>query len=193
MKKPLLTFTLLFVIGMLVNKTQAQTSLELGIRAGVNFASFSDSKQEVDSRRIGFMAGAYAVVPISKTSFSIQPEILYTQKGAEINEVEIHFSYIEIPLLVRVNLASKRQLKPHLYLGPSVSFNLDAEEDPPAQGNIPLAEERANNVVYGLAVGGGTNINRINIGLRYNYDFKEAFDLQDAKHSAISIVLGYQF
>ena len=176
MKKPLLTFALLFVVGMFVNQTRAQTTLELGIRGGVNFASFSDSKQEVDSRRIGLMAGAYAVVPISGTAFSIQPEVLYTQKGAGINDVEIHFSYLEVPLLARVNLTSKRKLKPHLYLGPSVSFNLNAEEDPPAQGgDIPLAKERANNVVYGLAAGGGMNINRINIGLRYNYDLKEAF------------------
>lgn len=194
MEKLLLTFTLLFASGTVINQAKAQTAPAFGIRGGVNFASFSDSKQEVDSRRVGLMAGAYAVVPISGTSFSIQPEVLYTQKGAEINDVEINFSYIEIPVLARIDFAAERNLSPHLYLGPYAGINVNAEENPPAQEGLPRAEERANNFVYGLAVGGGVDINKINIGLRYSYDLEEAFaELQDARHRAISIVVGYQF
>ncbi|MCW9705437.1 porin family protein [Fodinibius salsisoli] len=192
MKKLLLTLTL-FITGVIANQVKAQTSPEFGIRGGINFASFSNSKQEVDSRRVGLLAGAYAVVPISGTSFSIQPEVLYTQKGAEINDVEIKFSYIEIPVLARIDFATERNLTPHLYLGPYAGINVNAEENPPAQGDIPLAEERANDFVYGLTVGGGIDMNSINIGLRYSYGLEEVFKIEGARNTAISIVAGYQF
>jgi len=193
MKKLLLTFTLLLAAGIIINQAKAQTDPAFGIRGGVNFASFNDFKQEVDSRRVGLVAGAYGIFPITGTSFLVQPEVLYTQKGAEINGVEIKFSYIEIPVLVRVNIAAKHQMTPHLYLGPYASFNLNVEEDPPAQGNVPSAEERTNNIVYGLSLGGGVDINSINIGLRYNHDFKNVFDKGGGENTAISIVVGYQF
>ncbi len=172
-------------MSVIVNKTNAQLLFEYGIRGGVNLASFNDSKQEIDSRRIGILAGVYGKVRISSIPISIQPEVLYSQKGAEINGVEVKLSYIEIPILARVNLSQKGIIKPHIYLGPYLGFNLNYEEEP--SGDL----EEANNMDYGLVFGAGINVKKLNVGLRYSLGLKEIFEIEEERNNVIAIIFGY--
>ncbi len=187
MKKLLLSFALLFVTGIFVNEVKAQIRPTFGIRGGVNFASFNDSKQAVDSRRIGLLAGLYAVVNIPGTPVSIQPEVFYSQKGVEINNVEVLLNYLEIPLLVRIDFAEMAALSPHIYAGPYLAFNLNYEEEP--AGNLPNTK----NIVFGALVGLGIDLNKINFGIRYSLGLEEIFENEEARNTAISIVAGVSF
>lgn len=179
-----------FATALCVNNATAQINPEIGIRTGVNFATFSDSKQEVDSRRIGLLIGIYANLPlpirILGNPVSIQPEILYTQKGAEINEVEVRLSYIEVPVLVRLDFSTPGLLSQHIYLGPYVAFNLNYEEEP--AGSLA----NTNNIVFGAVVGLGVDINRINVGIRYSWGV-DVFEFEEANNSVISIAAGISF
>lgn len=182
MKKLLLSLTLLFVTGILINETSAQT-VELGLRGGVNIASLADSKQEVDSPRIGLLVGVYGKFTIPGTPLSIQSEVLYSQKGAEVNNVEIKRSYIEIPVFVRADFSSSGVLSPHIYAGPYFGFKLDAEP----------ANDSTNDNDFGLTFGVGTGINGFNVGLRYSRGLKEILENEEEKNKAFSIVVGFGF
>lgn len=190
MKKLLLSFTILFITGICISEVQAQIVPEFGIRGGVNFASFSDSKQEVDSRRTGLLVGVYLKVPIPVIPVSIQSEVLYSQKGAEINGVEVRLSYIEIPLLVKVDLAREILISPHLYAGPYLGFNLNHEEEP--AGDQEFQDDGVNND-FGLIFGAGIDISRINVGVRYSLGLEEVFEDEEIRNNAISIVAGIKF
>jgi len=168
MKIRIFSITLLFVSGIYVNKAKAQLLPEFGLRTGVNFASIGNAKQEVDSRRIGLLAGVYAVIPIMGTSFSIQPEVLYTQKGAEINNVEINLSYIQVPVFARINFTTESILAPHLLLGPYVGFNLTSENS-----------FTVNKTVFGLAIGAGIDISSITFGARYSQGLSKVFKTEE--------------
>ena len=65
------------------DKKGGSNSLTFGIRAGGNLASIvnSDDAPNFDQQqKIGFHAGAYLNLPLAPV-FSIQPEVLYSQKG----------------------------------------------------------------------------------------------------------------
>lgn len=189
MKKNLLFFALFLSIDLYVKEASAQIIPEFGIRSGINFASFSDSKQEVDSRRVGLLAGAYGTFKVPYIPIFIQPEVLYSQKGAEINGVEVNLSYIELPVLVRINLTSKGLLKPHIYAGPHIGFKLNYEEEPPPADN----EIQVNNTDYGLVFGGGLDVQKVNLGVRFSIGLNEIFDIEEERNSVIAIVAGIDF
>lgn len=185
MKKVLLLLTLLFAVVSFANEVKAQIKPEFGIRAGVNFASWAGAPVLGDiSPRVGLLVGVYGRIPIPGSSFSIQPEVLYTQKGIRINNFEVHLNYIQIPVFARVDFANQTLLSPHLILGPYLTFKLNNVENPSIY----------NNVLYGLAVGAGVDINRISIGIRYSHDIKNFHQgTVEGKNYAISIVAGFRF
>lgn len=180
MKKILLAFTVLLAITASINQTKAQT-VEIGLRGGVNIASLADAKQEVDSPRIGLLAGVYGRVSIPGTRFSIQPEVLYSQKGAEVNNVEVKRSYLEIPVLLRLDFLTSGLLSPHISAGPYFGFKLDAKE------------ESTGDTDSGLIFGVGVDINRFNVGLRYSLGLQRVYENDEERNQALSIVIGFGF
>lgn len=91
---------LIFSIG-LISTAQAQ----FGVRAGYNSSNFSDTN--FDSKH-GFHVGAY--YKIKAPVVAIEPGIQFTQKGytgmdaASGDDITEKVNYIDVPVLVRVNL-----------------------------------------------------------------------------------------
>ena len=94
---------------------------------------------EVDSdARIGLIGGAFLSFNVSPT-FSIQPELLYSVKGVEkkfrynFNStdfetvLQIETAYLEIPVLLKYKFPSEGNIKPSLYVGPALGFNLSGK------------------------------------------------------------------
>jgi hypothetical protein len=193
MKNLLFICSVIFLTLFSTTKSHAQLSflVDFGIRGGISSATFVDSKQEVDDRRTGVMAGVYASVIIPRTPFSIQPELLYSQKGAEINGTTTDLSYIEIPVLAKFNFIKSNTLKSRLYFGPYVGFNINAEENP--ESDLGPLEDEVKNNDFGLTFGADVEIQRINLGIRYSAGLTEVFENEEARNSVISIVAGIGF
>ena len=128
-----------------ISTSLAQSQPTYGIRAGVSIADWrgnavSSLGNLVDvtngmvttQSRKGFYAGGYMNVPVTET-FSFEPGMYFSQKGytmkgdVEITalkflspnaEVQVQSSYIDVPLILKANLA--RGL--HLYAGPQLSY-----------------------------------------------------------------------
>ena len=116
---------LLVALAAVVPATLA-AQMAIGIKGGGSFATLSNSSPDWKSRT-GFVAGL--AFNFGGGFFSLQPEALYVQEGAEFNGTPAsgsgapHLSYLSVPLLFKVTLPTPA-LSPIAYAGPSVNFRL---------------------------------------------------------------------
>jgi hypothetical protein len=182
---------------------------EFGVKGGFNMSNFLSDNNEATDKNVlyGFNAGVYATLPISDF-IAIQPEILFTTKGAELEydnafasgNTKFRLNYIEVPLLVRVNITKNFNVHAGGYASYLVSskvtgdgtFNFNEDVDP----------DDLNKFDAGLSAGVGVDFAPISIGLRYNYGLttigKErtvagtTYTFPDAKNSNLSLYLSYK-
>lgn len=186
MKKLLFLFSLLLAVGVVANQAQAQTSF--GIRGGVNIANLNDTDADTDSRT-GLHAGLYFNFPVTNSPVSIQPEVLYTQKGYEVGDDPVKLDYIEIPVLAKFDFITDGSITPNVYFGPSVGFNVNAEDE--IGGDI---EDSVKGTEFGVVVGGGLGFGRLDLGVRYGAGLTEVFENGgSAKNGVFSVTAGIGF
>ncbi len=147
MKKTLVLFA---TCVMLCTAVQAQMSVIP--KVGVTFSSIvSEDDTEGQVAKTGFMAGVGVNLPVIEDLFSIQPELLYIQKGSafEAEDFDFKFSqtlnYIEIPVLAKLAFGGD-MVKFHIAAGPSVGFGLGGNYKLTAPsgkpGAYPFADSR---------------------------------------------------
>ncbi|MDX6181844.1 porin family protein [Flavobacterium sp. Fl-77] len=182
-------------------------STEFGIKGGLNMSNLYTDDADDENILYGFNAGLYATLPISDF-IAIQPEILFTTKGAELEynnafasgSSKFKLNYIEVPLLVRVNITKNFNVHAGGYASYLVSSKLTGEGDFNFEEEIDTDD--LNKFDAGIAAGVGVDFNPISIGLRYNYGLttvgKErtvggtTFTYPDAKNSNLSLYLAYK-
>jgi hypothetical protein len=108
-----------------------------GIKGGMNVSSLSkDASLEDQKSKIGFNAGVFANIPLA-SSFSVQPEVLYSQYGAKVKtqtnlrnynnknveSYSTHLDYIAVPVMFQYNFV------PNFYVeaGPEFGFLVSAK------------------------------------------------------------------
>ncbi|WP_166919306.1 porin family protein [Flavobacterium poyangense] len=180
---------------------------EFGIKGGFNMSNLYSNDANDENILYGFNAGLYATLPISDF-IAIQPEILFTTKGSkqEYNNflgsgnTKFRLNYIEVPLLVRVNITKNFNIHAGGYASYLVSSKVTGE------GNFNFTQDidtdDLNKFDAGLSAGVGVDFNPISIGLRYNYGLttigKErtvagtTYTFPDAKNSNLSLYLSYK-
>lgn len=109
---------------LIASPLQAQTTL--GVKGGVNVANVStnvDLPDVIDSKT-GFVGGGFVTLGLGSL-FAVQPELLYSQKGFQVDEfgetVKLNTNYIEIPVLLKAQF-KLAMLRPAVYAGPVLSF-----------------------------------------------------------------------
>jgi len=110
---------------LIATPLQAQTTL--GVKGGINIATVdtnvSDISDLVDSKT-GFVGGGFVTLGLGSL-FALQPELLYSQKGFQVDEfgetVKFNANYIEIPVLLKAQF-KLAMLRPAVYAGPVLSF-----------------------------------------------------------------------
>jgi hypothetical protein len=162
-------------------------SVSYGILAGASFSDMMNTDFTATTST-GFAGGFYAGIPL-KTSLVLEPELLYTNKGANIEgaSATVNLNYIEIPVLLRYNFNPDGG--PFAYVGPYVGFNMDCNTTTPlATVNCSDASVNAN-TVFGGALGVGFQKSAWGFDLRYEYDFTDAVDSGPGKNSTFMALL----
>ena len=176
--------------------TAVAQSPYVGLKGGVNFSNLYSG--EVDDRNIrtGFHAGLLVNFPLGEV-VSIQPELLYSTKGAtyEYNEnffgfevadvtADFNLNYIEVPILLNINLLDVVEL----HGGPYVGYLLSSSYDFDGQliggdinGYEDLDKDNFRSLDYGLALGLGFNLGALQLGARYNMGLANIEDSNDAE------------
>jgi hypothetical protein len=77
------------------------------------------------SNRVGGQIGAYVTIPFNPR-WSVQPEVSYVQKGAQLNvsgstsgSYNLALAYVEVPVLLRADLGTLTAWHPLVVAGPS--------------------------------------------------------------------------
>ncbi|MDI6846245.1 MAG: porin family protein, partial [Candidatus Saccharicenans sp.] len=147
----------------------ARAGIHFGLKGGLSLANIKSDPPTFEGfewkTKQGIAGGASLEIGLIK-GFSLQPEILYVQKGAKITAniegmditLNANIDYIEIPLLLKYNLISGGPTVPSVYVGPYIGFNTKAEFVISITG---YPEEREDikddikNTEYGLTFGVG--------------------------------------
>ncbi|MGI4742954.1 MAG: porin family protein [Janthinobacterium lividum] len=196
MQKVLLSLGLLAGISF---AAQAQTGVRFGLKAGASLTNVTSTSQD---NKFGFHGGGLVNLGINDM-FSIQPEILYSNKGYKVkggaNDLRVALNYIDVPVLVKVATGSTGLF---FELGPQVGFRIAA--DIKDNDNSSNFKDYTKSVDFGYAAGLGFQLESgPMVGLRYNGGFTNIgksgtingvqVTATDAKNSAFQLYVGYVF
>jgi len=143
------------------------SSVSLGLKAGASLTNFTGADAKVYDNRFGFHAGVFANIGLTRL-FAFQPELLYSQKGANYNnvtDVSQRLHYVDVPLAFHVNSGGL-----FFEAGPQVGFLVGAKYQ---SGNASTdIKSTLNSVDFGYLFGLGYQLKHgLGVGLRYNGGF----------------------
>lgn len=195
-----LTLFLTASFGML-HAQDNNVNTEFGVKGGFNMSNLYTDDADDENILYGFNAGVYATLPVSDF-VAIQPELLFTTRGSELEynnalaqgNVKLKLNYIELPLLVRVNITKNFNIHAGGYASYMVSAKSTGDGDFEFENQYNTDD--FNKFDAGLAGGIGVDFSPLSVGLRYNYGLttieKDGDDSSDLKNSNLSLYLSYK-
>jgi hypothetical protein len=177
---------------MLVLPQTAAAGVKFGLKGGANIANvngdFADALADWKSS-VGFCGGIFLELNFGQV-LTIQPEALYTMKGADSGTGKLKFDYLEFPVLLKLRIPTG-SFHPFVFAGPAFGFNLKAVLEGIEIEDMPKAD-------YSAVLGGGLQLGRsIHIDVRYTMGLQklEIPDLEtiDLKNGVLSATIGLAF
>lgn len=212
MKKFLQTgaLAILAAAGLSLHTTDsvAQTRPRTGIKAGLSASSLFYDNTSLNDRkeRIGFHAGVFTQLPIG-SSFAIQPELLYINKGASATyntlgtsgRNSFNLNYAELPVLATIKLGNFAEIQAGPYVSYLLSSNVKTEGGLGNTG-VNLDPDQFNRVDYGLAGGVNVFFGQLLVGVRYEQGAQKIANtalsraaLNNARNGVGLLSIGYSF
>lgn len=203
MKK--ITLLAVFIIALSIN---AMPQLSVGPKAGINLTQ-QKFTSEYKVFRKGFVGGVMLKYEANKV-FSLQPELLFAQKGVHTAEDGEDFhdkllNYIELPVLAKI-LVGKDEINFYINAGPYTAFLISGRTsysktkivlgaDVVLEDNSPIdfdEDHKQNRLDFGLSMGLGLglevgNTGRLIIDLRWDIGFPETYEGVDPAFPGIFI------
>ncbi|MGF7139671.1 porin family protein [Roseimarinus sediminis] len=203
-------YAMTVVLVMLSLGVTAQ-SVSYGVKGGLNLTSLQfDSEEELETIA-GYHAGLWfnAALPLG---FSLQPELLFTQNGAErnysFNEVDaltrLRLNYIQVPVHLVYNVLGMIDLEAGPYWGFLIGSDYVTRienENNTMQFLQEIDREDFAEYDLGFSLGARIRLNSLQLGLRYlqglqevadNNTFNEAF-LGDGKNQSFQVYVAIPF
>lgn len=119
------------LVCLLLLPPPSSAHLSLGFQGGLSLATMGgdDASDEI-GYRTGVGVGASLAIPVSDV-VSIQPEVLYLQKGATDNLDGVDFTfeanYVEVPLFLKIDVPTEGIVDPYFMFGPAIGFNAECQ------------------------------------------------------------------
>ncbi|HYN06198.1 MAG TPA: porin family protein [Vicinamibacterales bacterium] len=202
----------LFAAAVLLIPPASGFAQEVGVKAGVNFASLTPEEDESPdtSRRRGLVAGVWFRTA-STTRFSFQAEGLFSEKGVKfdravfdvdtIGSVDVRVRYIEIPLLARAEFgAPGSATRVFVVGGAAPAFKLSGRATAEVDGEEQTVDttDDIEPLDLGLVGGLGVEFRRALIEVRYTHGLlkinKDDNDPNDSiQNRVFSVTVGFRF
>lgn len=212
MKRIALTVCMILVMLVAVNAEAG-----IGFKGGMNFTKWTgDDWGDADdfSWKMGYKFGAFFTFPMTPV-LKVQPEVYFTSKGwkfdGELMNEEfswtLNTNYIEIPVLLKLDMDTGMSLFPSIFAGPYIGFLVgDPTMEMEYQGQTEeedLSSDDFNSVDIGGVVGAAMDYNLVattlTVEARYNLGFtsvvKEDINGEEAdiKNMGFSLMAGFSF
>ncbi|MEZ7498617.1 porin family protein [Flavobacterium sp. Arc3] len=184
--------TLALLVGIATSNAQdtATHQSNAGIKGGYNLAAVSFDGDGETGQRHGFQIGVYGESFISE-SFSIQPELMYSQQGYEIKDVNGTFTqklnYINLPVMLKAYPSKNFFLE----TGPQIGLAISHKEE--YDGLFSSSQEYdPNNFDWGMNFGAGFKTNSgISLGVRYHLGLGDLYDEGKAQNRVWQFSVGF--
>ena len=214
LRKTVLALSFVLGLSCIAAAQEQQTSMEnsrspkFGVKGGINLSNLYVDAADDENMKVGLNLGFFAKIPITR-GLSVQPELLYSSKGSKLTydnvllgkgEYRFNLNYVEVPLLLVINVAKNLNIKGGGYLSYLASANIkDMDENGTVDDIKDLNVADFNRFDYGLVGGLGVDVMNFTIGARYSYGLKEVGKarignlVNDSKNSVISLYVGIGF
>ncbi|GAB3636405.1 porin family protein [Hymenobacter arcticus] len=218
MKKLVISAVAAMLLAVAAAPAAHAQSVRFGLKAGANLSNLSGdlANQSQYNNRVGFHGGVMVNFGLANDLVSIQPEILYSQKGFKYadqsvtvlgntyrNAGSVRYDYLDVPILVRLKVSGV-----FFEVGPQYSYLMNISTD---------RTQTYNGSVVGTAGSGTSNLDNVNrnelgyvgglgfqssqgvlLGVRYNGAFtdfaKDGYsnnDFRNARNSAFQAYVGF--
>ena len=189
---------LIFVLFALVSIV-SYSQISWNAKVGMNMSNFTgDSDTDM---RVGFNVGVGMEYQFTDM-WSIQPSLMFTQKGAKQDEVKMNPMYLEIPVLAAARFAIADNQNIVVKAGPYFAFGIAGKEKYEAGGESEKidifgdGDDQAGMKRFdaGIGVGVAYEINKFFIDLTGEFGLTKIYDGDGApKNINFSIGVGYKF
>ena len=185
---PIVKIVMIGLLFCTANSVFAQSGIRFGIRGGVHGGTQWGRAiiTSPSGTLIGFHGAIFADIPLSE-DISLCPEISYVQKGFKLDSTEFTSNYIDVPLLLKINMGDNGL---YTIIGPYITYQPTAN---------PLAFNEKS-LSWGGTFGLGQRIgNHLLIEARYNFNasiYQLANDSNNPfgfRNTTIGLSLGYLF
>lgn len=161
-----------------------------GIKGGYSLAAVNYDGSGETGQRHGFHIGVYGESFISE-SFSIQPELMYSQQGYEIKDGNGTFTqkldYINLPLMLKAYPSRNFFLE----AGPQIGLAISNKEEYEGLFNSSQQYD-PNNFDWGMNFGGGFKTDSgISLGVRYHLGLGDLYDNNKAHNRVWQFSVGF--
>lgn len=176
------------VVALFIGTTAFSQSIDLGIKAGANFANISDASNS--SNKTGFQAGIFGGVKFSD-KIGIQADLLYSQQGAEFDGGKFDLSYVNVPVVLKYYLIQGLNIQ----AGPQFGFVVDDKITHEVFGEV-VEKSKAEEFDLTAVVGAGYDFPfGIRVDARYNFGLTDISKDEGfkGKNKVFSLALGYSF
>lgn len=170
----------LSILGIFAFNVSTAQSLDFGPKIGANFSNLSDASGLKFDNKTGLQAGIF--LGIKFDSFAIQPELLYSQQGADSDFGDFNLDYVTIPVILKYYLIGGLNIQ----VGPQFGFVVNDD--------FPSAEDiDTNSFDFSGAVGAGVDLPLgFRVAARYNFGITDVTD-NGGKNGVFSVALGFSF
>ena len=152
-----------------------KASAQFGVKAGIYTSHFSDIKDFKLKNNVGFQAGVLYKMHVTP-NFVIQPELLYVAKESKLEAKDgeatydgrYGLKYIQVPFGIQYgpNLVVAR---PFFQVVPFINYAI-------GKSNKVGSWDDINRFGYGIGIGAGVDVWRLQFNARYNWDFNKVGD-----------------
>lgn len=208
MKKTLVVLLAAIAVTLLAPQAQAIT---FGLKGGLNFANVKASGTDLpDIRNLNGLTGG-VFFSLGSGALSIQPEVLYSRRGAAMTitegdasaDAKIMLDYIEVPVLLKLRIAQAGPAKPFVFGGPAYSYLLKAKQNITYDGGSDAMEttEYYKRSEIAAVFGAGLDIDlaavKLTVDARYHLGLTNIqVDMEGSvpvKNKGFSVMVGFAF
>ena len=181
------------LIALVISVSGISQSIDLGVKAGVNFSSINYDNV-ASSSITGFQAGVFAGIKFSD-KLGVQADVLYSKQGAELTVSnvlqQIDLSYVNVPIVLKYYVFQGLNIQ----VGPQFGFVINDNIKEILAGQVDAKSADVSGVVglgYDLPLG-------LRVDARYNFGFSDVLDgiipgetnKGDSSNKVFSIAVGY--
>ena len=181
----------IFISAVLAIATAVMASAQIGstrfgITAGFTSSSASSIK-DIELNSVNqYNVGVTLEIPLIM-GLSIQPSLVYQVKGASLDvvagdikaaSVDTKVGYLEVPVQVQYGI-DLMLLRPYVFAEPFVGLNVNPKTDfklATISDSFKGEDTYTNRLEYGLGVGAGLEVWKLQLSVKYFWNFGNLFD-----------------